>query len=578
MEQTQRPAIALPGNFTDVRFYGSGAFGSVFKARDARTGDAVALKVLDTNTIKKCALETLREVAILRSCRHPSIVRMLDLHFTRDGDLTLVLDFVDLDLDTLMMGCPSDPAWSLTNARYILYQITSATSYLHSMGVVHRDIKPANIMVDFVCRVRLIDFGLSRFVNNEGGSDSDDELQLNCSRRSSLNEAPADANQPTHLSSDDHTSQDANPQVAERVSELNLNTRAVSPVNHQQSNPLPGRLPKKSHSFKVIPTNSVSPPRRSRGRSASACSPTCGLANGSLPAGGSTDDALSRRAPPMTGHVFSRWYRAPEVLLETGYAFAADMWGVGCVWAELLTTLRPGTASKGRKRHPLFPGSGSLLSARASDRRREKRAQRERGEVDQGAAEAAGAQSRARTAARGGGAEEEEDAQLMRIYDVIGSPSEREIRSFSDDRQVVARLRASAAAHAGGCVSSRRQGLDAAFRPSWCDPAAAGLLKGMVTFDPRRRITAQEVLQSTMMREEAAWWAQEHPDGPLPDREASRSRLRAARSQLDFGPRGVISGGDLSARLTAQVSAWQDRRDRHSQGQGAPPPSAEHPW
>ena len=39
----------------------------------------------------------------------------------------------------------------------------------------------------------------------------------------------------------------------------------------------------------------------------------------------------------LTGHVVTRWYRAPElILLEKDYGPAIDMWSVGCVFAELL--------------------------------------------------------------------------------------------------------------------------------------------------------------------------------------------------------------------------------------------------
>ena len=39
----------------------------------------------------------------------------------------------------------------------------------------------------------------------------------------------------------------------------------------------------------------------------------------------------------MSSHVYSRWYRAPEVaLIQKRYDIAADMWGVGCIIYELI--------------------------------------------------------------------------------------------------------------------------------------------------------------------------------------------------------------------------------------------------
>ena len=60
-----------------------------------------------------------------------------------------------------------------------------------------------------------------------------------------------------------------------------------------------------------------------------------------------TNDSASM--VPMTGYVTTRWYRAPEVILEfPPYGLNMDLWAVGTILAELL----------GRK--PLFPGRDSL--------------------------------------------------------------------------------------------------------------------------------------------------------------------------------------------------------------------------
>jgi len=54
-------------------------------------------------------------------------------------------------------------------------------------------------------------------------------------------------------------------------------------------------------------------------------------------------------ADKLTEYVCTRWYRAPELLLQNSdYSFAVDMWSVGCILAELL------------RRRPLFPGADYL--------------------------------------------------------------------------------------------------------------------------------------------------------------------------------------------------------------------------
>jgi len=43
----------------------------------------------------------------------------------------------------------------------------------------------------------------------------------------------------------------------------------------------------------------------------------------------------------LTGHVVTRWYRAPEIiLLEKDYGPAIDIWSVGCIFAELLGMMK----------------------------------------------------------------------------------------------------------------------------------------------------------------------------------------------------------------------------------------------
>ena len=59
----------------------------------------------------------------------------------------------------------------------------------------------------------------------------------------------------------------------------------------------------------------------------------------------------------LTGHVVTRWYRAPEViLLEKGYTAAIDVWSVGCILAELLEMIKENSPTY-LDRSPLFPGT-----------------------------------------------------------------------------------------------------------------------------------------------------------------------------------------------------------------------------
>ena len=69
-----------------------------------------------------------------------------------------------------------------------------------------------------------------------------------------------------------------------------------------------------------------------------------------------TKDVRKNMKRELTGHVVTRWYRAPElILLEKEYGPAIDIWSVGCVFAELLGMMKESAATY-LERRPLFPG------------------------------------------------------------------------------------------------------------------------------------------------------------------------------------------------------------------------------
>ena len=88
-----------------------------------------------------------------------------------------------------------------------------------------------------------------------------------------------------------------------------------------------------------------------------------------------TKDLRKNMKRELTGHVVTRWYRAPEIiLLEKDYGPAIDIWAVGCIFAELLGMMKEnfGTFTD---RQPLFPGKSdyklSPTNAAAKDMTRE---------------------------------------------------------------------------------------------------------------------------------------------------------------------------------------------------------------
>ncbi|CAM1328222.1 CDK6 (predicted) [Pycnogonum litorale] len=164
-------------NYEEVDVIGTGAYGTVYKARDlANEGQFVALKKLRVPlTDDGVPMSTLREISLLKnleSFEHPNIVRLFDICHGRRLEqeqqliLFLVFEHVEQDLAQYLARCPS-PGLGPDRIKDILFQLLSGVDFLHSNRVVHRDLKPQNILVTNQGQVKLADFGLARIYDSQ---------------------------------------------------------------------------------------------------------------------------------------------------------------------------------------------------------------------------------------------------------------------------------------------------------------------------------------------------------------------------------------------------------------------------
>ncbi len=151
---------------------GQGGNGIVFRATDKLLGRQVVLKFMIEGTMPTEVARRyfLREVQLAAALNHPNIVHIYDMG-EADGVPWYCMEFVDGQPLTshLSHGVPiADKKW-LCN---ILDQLCEALDHAHAQGMVHRDIKPDNILVDKQGKVKLLDFGLARVLNEGFGENS----------------------------------------------------------------------------------------------------------------------------------------------------------------------------------------------------------------------------------------------------------------------------------------------------------------------------------------------------------------------------------------------------------------------
>ncbi len=156
------------------REVGRGSFGIVYAATDLQTGGIVAIKILLPWVRGDAGLRhrLKREARLTRMLATPHAVRILDLDETPDGDLYIVMEFLDGEELTLLMA--REGRLKPERAADIGRQALEALGEAHRLGVIHRDVKPHNI---FLCRdssgrdvVKVLDFGIAKVAGTGDGS------------------------------------------------------------------------------------------------------------------------------------------------------------------------------------------------------------------------------------------------------------------------------------------------------------------------------------------------------------------------------------------------------------------------
>ena len=159
------------GPYEIVHPLGAGGMGEVYRARDARLGRDVAIKVLperlagDADALSRFE----REAKAVAALSHPNILGIFD--FAREG--STVFAVMELLEGSTLRDRLDGGALPFRKCVDYGIQIAEGLAAAHDKGIVHRDLKPENVFVTPEGRVKILDFGLAKSLGvASAGSDT----------------------------------------------------------------------------------------------------------------------------------------------------------------------------------------------------------------------------------------------------------------------------------------------------------------------------------------------------------------------------------------------------------------------
>lgn len=155
-----------------VKLIGDGFQAQVYEGRDLRDGDPIAVKILADKVAAspEWRERMFREANAMATLAGTAAVRVYHQAWTDDGALCLIMELLSGDTfdDYLSKREASGERLSVAEVIDIVEPIVDTLDKAHALGILHRDVKPGNIFILEDGGVRLLDFGLAKFVRMRG--------------------------------------------------------------------------------------------------------------------------------------------------------------------------------------------------------------------------------------------------------------------------------------------------------------------------------------------------------------------------------------------------------------------------
>ncbi|OQV12588.1 Germinal center kinase 1 [Hypsibius exemplaris] len=150
--------------FTKQDRIGKGSFGSVYKGIDNRTGNVIAIKIIDIDNGEDDIDDLQQEITVLRQCSSPYVTRYYG-SYLKGSDIWIIMEYLagGSALDLLQAGTIDENYICI-----IVREILKGLEYLHREDILHRDVKAANVLLSAQGDVKLADFGVAgQLTHNE---------------------------------------------------------------------------------------------------------------------------------------------------------------------------------------------------------------------------------------------------------------------------------------------------------------------------------------------------------------------------------------------------------------------------
>jgi serine/threonine-protein kinase len=166
------------GSYTLERPLGQGGMGAVWLARrsDGRFEGKAAVKFLNLALLGRGGVERFeREGSVLARLAHPNIAHLIDAGVTAGGQPYLVLEYVEGE--AIDRWCDAHRLDIKARLRLFL-DVIAAVAHAHGKLILHRDLKPSNILVTTDGRVKLLDFGIAKLLDDQQPGPATELTQL----------------------------------------------------------------------------------------------------------------------------------------------------------------------------------------------------------------------------------------------------------------------------------------------------------------------------------------------------------------------------------------------------------------